>query len=436
MEHIALKAAITAATDQGQFTAVISAASIDREKDIVDPAGMVRALQRWVPIGKNIPLAWNHSTAPEHQIGYVDPKSARVEAGEVVVDGYIDQSADSGAHAWRQVKMGTLGFSFGYLVLQGGSTKLKGGGRHLKEFDVFEVTASPTPMNNDTRVLSWKAAQAVEDQEANELQAVIDLMGDFLDTEDDDQDIATARDILQRVQALLAAENAEAPDDGSDGDEGKSLQARAEAVALEHRLAGVDLKSTPVAPPQAAQDDASDLHALFPREEVKEALNGSLKAVWTTAYVNTLPDSAFLYVGDGGTKDSDGKTVPRSLRMFPYKDAAGTVDLPHLRNALARIPQSDLSQDVKDKLTAKAQRILADAQKSVDGAAQAQRRAADPLRAKAEALALEHASGGMSLQRPPRPVTTKAPDLLPLKELKERMRAEMLTALSGGADTP
>lgn len=82
-------------------------------------------------------------------------------------------------------------------------------------------------------------------------------------------------------------------------------------------------------------------------------------AVWSTAYVNDLPDSAFLYIESGGEKDSDGKTTPRSLRHFPYKDANGKVDLPHLRNALARIPQSNLPADVKKAVTAKAEKILA-----------------------------------------------------------------------------
>ena len=83
------------------------------------------------------------------------------------------------------------------------------------------------------------------------------------------------------------------------------------------------------------------------------------RAVWSTAYQNNLPDSSFLYIEDGGKKDGEGKTVPRTLRHFPYKDADGKVDLPHLRNALARIPQSKLPADVKKKLTAKAEKILA-----------------------------------------------------------------------------
>lgn len=93
-----------------------------------------------------------------------------------------------------------------------------------------------------------------------------------------------------------------------------------------------------------------------------------IKAVWSGAYINDLPDSAFLYISPGGTKDADGKTTPRSLRHFPVRDASGELDLPHLRNALARIPQSSVPQAAKDKAIAEAQRLLAStkAEKSVD----------------------------------------------------------------------
>jgi len=79
-------------------------------------------------------------------------------------------------------------------------------------------------------------------------------------------------------------------------------------------------------------------------------------AVWSTAMMNDLPDSAFLHVETGGTK-TDGKTTPRSLRHFPYKNAAGAVDVPHLKNALSRIPQSALPQATKDMVLRKAKRI-------------------------------------------------------------------------------
>lgn len=87
------------------------------------------------------------------------------------------------------------------------------------------------------------------------------------------------------------------------------------------------------------------------------------KAVWSTAYINKLPDGAFLYVESGGKKDTDGKTVPRGLRHFPYKDDQGKIDLPHLRNAVARIPQAKIpgmTADGLKRLQEKAQKLLAD----------------------------------------------------------------------------
>jgi hypothetical protein len=107
-------------------------------------------------------------------------------------------------------------------------------------------------------------------------------------------------------------------------------------------------------------------YRLEPETTSNTGESAELRAVWSTAYVNDLPDSAFLHIEDGGTKDSEGKTTPRTLRHFPYKDASGNVDLPHLRNALARIPQSNLPQSVKDAATAKAEKLLKAEQNSLE----------------------------------------------------------------------
>ena len=86
------------------------------------------------------------------------------------------------------------------------------------------------------------------------------------------------------------------------------------------------------------------------KTDIEEA-TGEVEALaeWTTAYRNDLPDSAFLYIAPGGEKE-DGKTKPRSLRYFPFKDSEGKVDLPHLRNAIARIPQSTAKGLTKAKM--------------------------------------------------------------------------------------
>lgn len=89
------------------------------------------------------------------------------------------------------------------------------------------------------------------------------------------------------------------------------------------------------------------------------------KAVWNQSYVDSLPDSAFLMVEPGERKE--GRTSPSSLRHFPVYDANGQLDLPHLRTALARLPQTTgdwLSAADRERLTEKARKLLVDATKS------------------------------------------------------------------------
>jgi len=88
------------------------------------------------------------------------------------------------------------------------------------------------------------------------------------------------------------------------------------------------------------------------------------KAVWSTAFINDLPDSAFLHIEAGGKKDEDGKTVPRSLRHFPVRNQDGDLDVPHLRNAISRAPQAKLPKEVIERVQAEARRLLEEVQKA------------------------------------------------------------------------
>jgi HK97 family phage prohead protease len=340
-ETLLFKATTTTVdAEQGTFTAVISTASIDREGDIVEPQAVVDALHKWVPLAKKVPLSWNHSVDDGDIIGHIDPATAEAKSDEVHVNGWIDRSIPRGEGAWRLVKSGTLGFSYGYLIPTGGATKRAGGGRHIKAMDIYEITATPAPMNADTRVTGWKGI----DKEAA---------------------LSMALDVLT---------------DGIEAEQAKRI----------------------------------DYEALFPADEAHGAASGELKTAWTAAYVNDLPDSAFLHE-----------------RHFPVKDATGNADVPHLRNALTRIPQSNLPQSIKDSATAKARRMLDDENKAADEADMALKaRSADPLRRSALSMALDVMTGGIEAPRvtkePPKQVPEFDPD-----ELRKRSRDLMLTVLTG-----
>lgn len=92
----------------------------------------------------------------------------------------------------------------------------------------------------------------------------------------------------------------------------------------------------------------------IPMNEQAEITN--VKAVWSAAYVNNLPDSAFAVILPGGEKDAEGKTTPRSLRKLPHHNAEGKLDEAHLNNALAREPQTDMSEALHAKAKAHLQR--------------------------------------------------------------------------------
>lgn len=59
-----------------------------------------------------------------------------------------------------------------------------------------------------------------------------------------------------------------------------------------------------------------------------------------TVNPNTMPDSAFLYVAPGGVLDDEGKTVPRTLRHFRYRDASDALDAEALSQAIRAIPEA------------------------------------------------------------------------------------------------
>ena len=73
--------------------------------------------------------------------------------------------------------------------------------------------------------------------------------------------------------------------------------------------------------------------------------------VWTRQYINNLPDSAFALILPGGEKDDEGKTVPRSLRKFPHHRQDGSIDIPHLKNANARVGMMLQNPKLRGNLT-------------------------------------------------------------------------------------
>lgn len=129
--------------------------------------------------------------------------------------------------------------------------------------------------------------------------------------------------------------------------------------------------STPEPVPPAV---ASDTELKFWIDEVDKFIEEKKVqgAVWDTAFINRLPDAAFAVIAPGGKKDSEGKTVPRTLRKLPHhgmnvkkSTENSSVDVLHLRNALARMNQvqpANLQNKAKSHLLTHAKELLPSSQ--------------------------------------------------------------------------
>jgi HK97 family phage prohead protease len=102
----------------------------------------------------------------------VDDPGSMIETDRgLVVEGQLDlDNSDRARQAWRAMKTGSMGLSFGYVVQQ--KRTAAGGVTELVAIDLFEISIVPAPANADTRVLSMESAyDTYDDYEALRAQA-------------------------------------------------------------------------------------------------------------------------------------------------------------------------------------------------------------------------------------------------------------------------
>jgi HK97 family phage prohead protease len=158
MLHKQVEATATPTIEKGTAVLLVAAYSRDRGNDVIQRGAFRDTTERWRGSGKQIPLAWDHATEKAEQvIGTVDPHSMRETRDGLIAEAHLDlDGSETAREVWRLVKSDSVGVSFGYLV-----TDQEDGPddtRLLKAIDLFEVSLTATPMNEDTRVVSWKSA--------------------------------------------------------------------------------------------------------------------------------------------------------------------------------------------------------------------------------------------------------------------------------------
>lgn len=196
-----------------------------------------------------------------------------------------------------------------------------------------------------TRVKKWLAAErALLSISANGDLFGVELHGDGAVVRDEDEDLEVALVLAEEQYGAT-----EAP--GS----------RAETVAAPtlRDIEPMTLEAPTRYDVEPETEEAPTRFRIGEDERTVREAGLTENAKWSRAYVNSLPDSAFLHVEPGGRRDRLGRSHPLTLRHLPYKNRSGRIDKAHLRAAMSRAHQekTKLPAATKERIFRRAQEI-------------------------------------------------------------------------------
>jgi HK97 family phage major capsid protein/HK97 family phage prohead protease len=142
------------ATDRRTFAGMASTPELDRQGDLVDPAG--------VTFRNPLPLLFHHDR--KQPVGTVTltklASGIAFEASLPTIDdpGVLKDRVDE---AWQSIKAGLLtGVSIGFRILEDGVEYLKSGGRRLRATEICELSLVTIPANANATILTVKSLAA------------------------------------------------------------------------------------------------------------------------------------------------------------------------------------------------------------------------------------------------------------------------------------
>jgi uncharacterized protein len=144
----------------GSFVALVSTYTPDRHRERVVPGAFRRTLAKWRDSGRMIPVLADHDGKVAAVVGHVDPRLTKETDQGLEAAGVLDTSTELGARVYQLVKEGSLSWSIGYVIPDGGSRR-NGKLTELTEVDLAEISAVATPANADARTLSIKSERPV-----------------------------------------------------------------------------------------------------------------------------------------------------------------------------------------------------------------------------------------------------------------------------------
>lgn len=337
MEHFTASLEIKQVSDQRIISGHAAAWALDRVNDVIDRKAFTRTLTEKHPSEIGVFIGHDYAQLPVGVPLKMSLDDTGLYTETKIFEGPVGDNLLAVARGLKEHGQ-TLGLSIGFRTRASKPERVNGKTvRRLMDVDLMEFSyAARQSIANPAALMT--SVKSVNSRKA--MSSGSDTGGGYLaDGDDDTYHVETRAGRYHVVE--------------SDGTSVCDFATEVEANAALTALGGAAKEDMGEEGEPANNDELVNMTA--PQAH-------AMKAVWSTSMVNDLPDSAFLMISPGGQKDSDGKTVPRDLRHLPYKGPDGAVDLPHLRDAIGRIPQMKGVDDAaKARLQARARKMLEDA---------------------------------------------------------------------------
>ena len=336
-----------------------STSSLDRQDEIVSRQALAGAAKDLLT-NSTVFLEHQHASLPVAKI-----LSSTLDDKGILIVAEMSKAAFCN-DVWTLIEEGILNsFSIGGIVLDGHDERGEDGKSYhvIDKICLLEVSIVGLPANLDCKFSVYKSfnsaiAEQIKQKEESQKMAKLDKQEVLKSEAPNASKEATqeptkvvepkeqaAPEVVEKEAVIEAPKVIETPLESA-------VEKTVEVANEETKPAEVALEAPKEEIQKEEVIDAPKVSEEAPQEPIEKAkvdetpseenpnpglvVEDAEKAEWTTEYINTLPNSSFAVIEPAYL---EGKTEDKNCRHLPFKDENGEVDLPHYRNALARVNQ-------------------------------------------------------------------------------------------------
>jgi uncharacterized protein len=140
---------------------LVSTYEVDRQGERVVRGAFKNTLERWRQSDRMVPVLSDHDGKVGAVVGHIDPRLTVETEQALEAAGTLDLSTALGRRVYQLVKKGSLSWSIGFVVPEGGRRR-RNKITEITEVDLAEVSVVATPANRGARTLSINSLDGLQ----------------------------------------------------------------------------------------------------------------------------------------------------------------------------------------------------------------------------------------------------------------------------------